>query len=87
MNRVPQIGGFLASPLVGGVAGLLFQKEECTTIPGGTLGGYRYESREFCSSVFNSEIGMILTPIGWAICGIWLIATIWSEQQASRKGS
>jgi hypothetical protein len=80
-DHLPQIGGFLASPVVGGIAGVVFMKEDCTTVPGGNLGATQLSPTEICSPSFNDEIGLILTLIGWAISGLWLAVTIWDESR------
>ena len=77
---VPAVGGFLASPVVGGIAGLVFHNEKCTTIPGTTEGLFPTDPQRICNPEWNSEIGVYLTLIGWAISGIWLAFVIFMEQ-------
>jgi hypothetical protein len=73
-NYVSQLVTALGSPVVGVVAGFIFTKTDCTTIPGGSLGGYSYSSHQMCTSVFNPTVGITLTVIGWAIAIVWAIA-------------
>lgn len=86
-QRVGQLVTFLVSPVVGGIAGILFRKEECTTIPAtegeGVFEGVTYPASQICSEQFNGEIGLILTAIGWGICAVWFVLTVIGEHQAS----
>lgn len=68
-----QIVGLLCSPIVGGIAGLLYPTKECSTIPGTDVFGYEYPAAEVCNDKFNEVIGYQLTLVGWGIVALWVV--------------
>jgi hypothetical protein len=83
-DRLGQVVTALGSPLVGGIAGVVFAKEQCTSIPATDgPGSFDFPASQICSEQFNSEIGIILTLIGWAIAGVWFVLTVIGERQSS----
>jgi hypothetical protein len=69
--HVGKVGAFLASPVAGGVAGVLFPKSECKPILEGQI----------CTEEFNTELGGILTLVGWGLVGLWWLATGGSDNE------
>ena len=79
-DHLPQLGSFLLAPIGGFVVAFVFRTEECNTIPGGTIGGVEYGSRDVCSTALNDEAGVIVGLIVLALAGVWLGLTILAEQ-------
>lgn len=55
-HSVGVLGGFLASPVGGGIAGVLFATESCSVIG--------------CVSTYNANAAFAVTFIGWVLTGI-----------------
>jgi hypothetical protein len=71
-----QLVALLTSPIVGLIAGFADPVETCASLPGSTFNGVPTSGIHACSSHFNSEIGIILTFIGWGIVAIWTVVAI-----------
>jgi hypothetical protein len=59
-HPVAAFGGFLASPIAGGVASLVFATEKCTELA--------------CTQELNQEAAFAVTAVGWLCTGIVLLA-------------
>jgi hypothetical protein len=61
-KQVGAVGGFLASPVGGGIASWLFSTEECPSWAAGA-----------CYLELNVAAGAVVTAIGWGITAIYYL--------------
>jgi hypothetical protein len=59
-HPVAAVGGFLASPIAGGVASLVFATEKCTVLT--------------CTQELNQDAAFAVTAVGWLLTGVVVLS-------------
>lgn len=83
-DHLPQVGSLLLSPVAGVIAAYVFATEECATVPGGEVGGFRYGPEQLCTTQPNEEAGAIIGLIVLVLAGVWLAITVYMENQQAK---